>query len=82
MCINGGENSDGPKTCGQAGYVIYNTSPESFLKFKQVSNYEEFARIDNYEYRFDILNLENYINVTFTNIFTLTSISTLTSFFP
>lgn len=56
MCINGGENSDGPKTCGQAGYVIYNTSPESFLKFKQVSNYEEFSRIDNYEYRFDILN--------------------------
>ena len=54
MCINGGEDKDGPKTCGQAGYVIYNTSPESFLKFKQVSNYEEFARIDNYEYRLDI----------------------------
>lgn len=51
MCINNGEDSDGGKTCGQAGYVIYNTSPESFLKFKQVSNYEEFARIDNYEYR-------------------------------
>lgn len=51
MCINGGEKQDGPKTCGQAGYVIYNTSPESFLKFKQVESAADFNRIDNYEYR-------------------------------
>ena len=52
MCINGGEKQDGPKTCGQAGYVIYNTSPESFLKFKQVESAADFNRIDNYEYRY------------------------------
>jgi len=49
MCIDAGEN--GRKSCGNAGYVIYNSSPESFLKFKQVENYDDFARIDNYEYR-------------------------------
>merc|ERR1719431_2173106 len=27
MCINGGEKQDGPKSCGQAGYVIYNSAP-------------------------------------------------------
>jgi len=51
MCINGGENQNGKKSCGQAGYVIYNSSPESMLKFKQVESYEDFERIDNYEYR-------------------------------
>ena len=51
MCINGGEKQDGKKSCGQAGYVIYNSSPESMLKFKQVESYEDFERIDNYEYR-------------------------------
>lgn len=48
MCIAGESNK---KTCGQPGYVIYNSSAESFLKFKQVETYEEFRRIDNYEYR-------------------------------
>lgn len=51
MCINGGENQNGKKSCGQAGYVIYNSSPESMLKFKQVETFEDFERIDNYEYR-------------------------------
>merc|ERR1712021_34823 len=51
MCLNGGEAQEGKKSCGQAGYVIYNSSPESMLKFKQVETFEDFERIDNYEYR-------------------------------
>ena len=52
MCIdNGGEDSR--KSCGNAGYVIYNSSPESYMKFKQVENFDDFSKIDNYEYRYD-----------------------------
>ena len=46
MCINNGDG--GSKSCGQVGYVIYNTSPESFMKFKQTADYEDFSKIDNY----------------------------------
>lgn len=50
MCIdNGGDDSR--KSCGNAGYVIYNSSPESYMKFKQVENFDDFSKIDNYEYR-------------------------------
>ena len=57
MCLNGGEAQEGKKSCGQAGYVIYNSSPESMLKFKQVETFEDFERIDNYEYRYVFLLL-------------------------
>ena len=51
MCINNSQES-GSKTCGQASYVIYNQSAESYLKFKQVESAADFNKIDNYEYRY------------------------------
>jgi hypothetical protein len=52
MCINNGNVAGVKKSCGQAGYVIYNTSPESYLKFKQVNTVQDYVnKIDNYEYR-------------------------------
>lgn len=50
MCINNSHDS-GSKSCGQASYVVYNSSPESYMKFKQVESAFEFSKIDNYEYR-------------------------------
>lgn len=50
MCINNSKE-DGVKSCGQAAYVIYNQSAESYLKFKQVETAEDFNKINNYEYR-------------------------------
>lgn len=50
MCINN-SHEGGSKSCGQAAYVIYNQSPESYMKFKQVESQVDFNKIDNYEYR-------------------------------
>merc|ERR1719238_2641031 len=50
MCINN-SHEGGSKSCGQAAYVIYNQSPESYMKFKQVESAADFNKIDNYEYR-------------------------------
>jgi hypothetical protein len=50
MCINNSHDS-GSKSCGQAAYVIYNQSAESYMKFKQVESQVDFNKIDNYEYR-------------------------------
>ena len=51
MCINNSHDS-GSKSCGQAAYVIYNQSAESYMKFKQVESQVDFNKIDNYEYRY------------------------------
>lgn len=50
MCINN-KPEGGSKSCGQAAYVIYNQSAESYMKFKQVEAHVDFNKIDNYEYR-------------------------------
>jgi len=50
MCINNSQDG-GSKSCGQAAYVIYNQSAESYMKFKQVVEHVDFNKIDNYEYR-------------------------------
>ena len=70
LVISSGVKEDGVKSCGQAAYVIYNQSAESYLKFKQVETAEDFNKINNYEYRggppslvFQLFFNRNYLKI-------------------